>query len=184
MGLYRLRPWAQGPGPLYRPVQAHTGQAQAWIYVYCPLNKGLSEGPGQAGQPGQGPQKPLDLMGICSDFKARTGIYGLKGPFPGLSPWAQGPEPIWACTGLYGLAQAWIYVYCPLNKGLSEGPGQAGQSGQPGQGPQKPLDLMGICSDFPACTGPYRPKGPFPGLGPGPGPWAQAWGPGPRRPLI
>ena len=38
----------QGPQSPYRPVQAHTGQAQAWIYVYCPLNKGLSEGPGQA----------------------------------------------------------------------------------------------------------------------------------------
>ena len=60
------------------------------------ISRGLGPGPGpwgQAGQPGQGPRKPLDLMGICSDFKARTGIYGLKGPFPGLSPWAQGPGP-------------------------------------------------------------------------------------------
>ena len=52
-------------------------------------------------------EKPLDLRVICSDSKARTGLYGLKGPFPGLSPWAQGPRaymglyrPIWAGPGL------------------------------------------------------------------------------------
>ena len=81
------------------------------------LSRGLGPGLGpwaQAWGPGQGPRKPLDLMGICSDFKARTGIYGPKGPFPGLSPWAQGLSPGKALLGPYGQAQAWIYGKSPL----------------------------------------------------------------------
>ena len=50
---------------------------------------------------------------------------GLYGPVasPALGQGHQSPGK--ALLGPYGLAQAWIYVYCPLNKGLSEGPGQA-----------------------------------------------------------
>ena len=81
------------------------------------ISRGLGPGPGpwaRAWGPGQALENPLDFLERIGIFKARTGPYGPRRAFPGLSPWAQGPGPWEQALSPYSRLWAWIYGKSPL----------------------------------------------------------------------